>query len=108
MDLNRIQSILNGNDQISLRIIDFILYKYINNDFTVFQNLKLSYLNRLKILKKSGFSIFRTGKEKIIYTDNNISFETTHGQLNFFKWLFESGLINYIDNNIDHIKLQLF
>ncbi len=30
MDLNRIVSILNGNDQISLRMIDLILYKYIN------------------------------------------------------------------------------
>jgi len=107
MDLNRIVSILNGNDQISLRMIDLILYKYKNND-SVFYNLKLSYLNRLKLLKKSGFSIFRTGNEKIIYTDINISFETTPGQLNFFKWLFESGLINYIDNNIGTIKLQLF
>jgi len=106
MDLNRIVSILNGNDQISLRLIDFTLYKYINNDI-VFHNLKSSYLDKLKILKKSGLSIFKIGNEKINYTDINISFETTIGQLNFFKWLFESGLINYIDNNIDHIKLQL-
>jgi hypothetical protein len=38
------------------------------------------------------------------FGDNEYSIETTIGQLNFFKWAIENGIIKYIENNYSIIE----
>jgi phage antirepressor YoqD-like protein len=43
----------------------------------------------------------------IIPYNNTSSIQTTIGQLNFFKWALENGVIDYIDNNYSSIEKDM-
>ena len=61
-------------------------------------NIYNSYLGALKTCSKQQFDPFRR-HERILFTygvGDTDTLETTVGQLNFFKWAIETGVIDYI------------
>ena len=104
--------ILNGDYNISLRLIDWfvtnysknksIIYKIDNKNFNVYQNYKLMG----KSFKKKKFDPFCRG-DRIMLSHENYSFETTVGQLNFFKWLISNKIFNYILENKHFLENEM-
>ena len=103
-------------DKISLRIIDWFVTNYSKkydsmytrydrngkqlNPFNVFH----SYKSQLKSYSKKFFDPFcRRNRIKYKYNDTDI-LSTTIGQLNFFKWAINYGVIDYIKDNYKEIE----
>ena len=125
--MNTIQTIVNGESRVSLRIIDWFVTNYAkkfdteyvirmrtgilkdlieNCTFKVYHRYKL----QLKAYSKKRFDPFcrwdrisipcnRSGEECLM--------ETTIGQLNFFKWAIENRILNYIDANYSEIEKDM-
>jgi hypothetical protein len=106
-----------NHKNISLRIIDFFITQYskINNIIITLQNKKFfniysSYKQHLKAYSKILFDPFcRKHKIDFIIYVNNVEtkFETSIGQLNFFKWLIENNILYYIEANVAFIDEEL-
>jgi len=102
---------------ISLRLIDwFIIYYSNKNTITIklnkdkkiqLFNIYTSYKQQLKSYSKELFDPFRRNN-KIFFTatidDNAHNISTTLGQLNFFRWLIEHQIFDYIVNNFQIIN----
>ena len=103
-------------DKISLRIIDWFVTNYSKkydsmytlydrngeklNPFNVFH----SYKSQLKSYSKKFFDPFcRRNRIKYKYNDTDM-LSTTIGQLNFFKWAINNGVIDYIKDNYKEIE----
>ena len=103
--LDKFVNIVNGNSCISLRVLDWFVTNYskMNNIFVnksngTNMNVFKEYKLMLKSFSKKKFDPFcRWNKISIPYKDAYI--ETTVGQLNFFKWVIDSNIINYV---VDH------
>tara|TARA_B110000908_G_scaffold163268_1_gene209670 strand:- start:344 stop:961 length:618 start_codon:yes stop_codon:yes gene_type:complete len=132
-NVNIILPIVSGNSRLSLRIIDWFVTNYskkhnisyfinstkksILNDnekylpgecsqFIVYINYKL----QLKGYSKKQFDPFCRlhGSPGIsFYYNDKESFDTTIGQLNFFKWVISNKIIDYISANIDVIEKDM-
>jgi hypothetical protein len=104
-------SIINGENKISKRTIEFLVTKYSNpkNNFVSSQeciNIYSSYKNQLKIYKKKNFDPFGRG-DRIPFFIHNDCVITTIGQLNFYKWFIEKKIYNYCYNNYNDIQSSL-
>lgn len=105
-------NIINGKENISLRLIDWFVTNYCKNkhiiynlndkNFNIFQNYKLM----LKSFKKKKFDPF-CRSDRILLNFNNQTFETTVGQLNFFKWAIQNNIIEYIKLNKEDIEKDM-
>jgi hypothetical protein len=103
--LKQILPIINGTSNISIRVIDWFVtnyskknyVNYMVNDrrFKVYDDYKL----KLKAYSKKRFDPFCRWDRINIPYDENVSIQTTIGQLNFFKWAIENNILNYIENN---------
>ena len=68
----------------------------------------MSYKLQLKAYSKKYFDPFSCRRDRIyFYYKNNDYIETTVGQLNFFKWVLEHNIINYIKNNYEDIEKDM-
>jgi hypothetical protein len=123
--------IINGKSKISLRLLDWFITKYAdrykvrynrndindkNNDAFDSKiesnfNIHISYKAQLKSYRKKYFDPFRREKDpdkvkKFRYyfdKEKTLTLCTTIGQLNFFKWAFSNGVINYVNENYSTI-----
>ncbi len=112
--LKKMISIVNGESNISLRIVDWFVTNYAKKYFTVYdiknsngetERFKVynDYKLKLKAYSKKRFDPFcRWERIQFPYDENNFV-ETTIGQLNFFKWSLENNIIQFIEQNYDHI-----
>tara|TARA_B100001559_G_scaffold121257_1_gene101994 strand:+ start:283 stop:795 length:513 start_codon:yes stop_codon:yes gene_type:complete len=106
-------NILNNNFNISLRIIDWFVTNYCkkynifwvenNQRFVVYLNYKL----QLKAYSKKFFDPFCRRERMFFHYKEDEYLETTVGQLNFFKWIIEHNIINYIKNNYEDIECDM-
>lgn len=103
-------NIINGQSNISLRIIDWFATNYSKKNYTVYyiqnKNERFKVYNdyklKLKAYSKKRFDPFcRWERITIPYNDKYI--QTTIGQLNFFKWAIENEVIKYIEDNYENI-----
>ena len=126
-NMNKIQTIVNGESRISLRIIDWFVTNYAKKfdteyiikmrtgilrdlvedcSFKVYHRYKL----QLKAYSKKRFDSFcrwdrisipcaRNGEECLM--------ETTIGQLNFFKWAIDNKILDYIEAHYDEIERDM-
>ena len=110
---NILINILNNKYNISLRIIDWFVTNYCkkNNIYWVKNNYRfvvyLSYKLQLKAYSKKLFDPFCRRDRIYFYYKDDTYLETTVGQLNFFKWIIENNIINYIINNYDIIEKDM-
>lgn len=110
---NILIDILNNKFNISLRIIDWFVTNYCkkynifwvedNSRFVVYLNYKL----QLKAYSKKFFDPFCRRDRIYFYYKDDTYLETTVGQLNFFKWIIEHNIINYIKNNYADIEFDM-
>lgn len=109
--------IIEGNSNISLRLIDWFVTNYskkhniiINkevNKNTINFNVYLSYRSQLKAYSKQLFDPFRRRDRINFVYDNEKSIETTIGQLNFFRWVILNDILEYIHSNFEHIEKDM-
>lgn len=116
--LKRIIPILNGESQISLRIIDWFATNYAKKYFVVYTverqsgrhkrfYVHIDYKLKLKAYSKRRFDPFcRWDRIHIPYGDGQYV-QTTIGQLNFFKWCLENNIIEYIQENYETIDKDM-
>lgn len=118
--IHLIDSIINKSEPVSLRVLDWFVTNYSKTyREEIYVEIKLDvnnmYKNQLKAYNKSCFDPFcRISKNKkkskkrieFIYGDYQEKYLLTSiGQLNFFKWFFESiGMFEYLVKNLEHIK----
>ncbi len=124
--MNKLIEIIDDNNKVSLRIIDWFVTNYSkkhNVYYTIYQtdnkmntfvqdgnkflkvfNTYHAYKSQLKSYSKKRFDPF-CRRERIVFTCNsNKSIETTVGQLNFFKWAIDNLIIDYIKENYEEIE----
>ena len=127
----KLQNILKNEAKISLRIIDWFVTNYSKKYNIIYEICKdkkgklhylrdpellcdktiikqfivyMNYKSQLKAYSKKQFDPF-CRRERIEYVlENGDKIITTIGQLNFFKWAIENQIIEYINDNIEHIE----
>lgn len=88
-----IADILENKSQISRRFVNCVIENYVKTNSHVGQRYK-SYL---MLHRKRNFDIFsRHGQKKICIDINNRTITTTTAQLNYFKWLMENNLDEFV------------
>lgn len=128
-NMKTIQTIVNGESRISLRIIDWFVTNYAKKydteyiirmrtgilkdliedcKFKVYHRYKL----QLKSYSKKRFDSFcRWDRISIPCAQNEAGeecfMETTIGQLNFFKWAIENRILDYIDRYYEDIERDM-
>lgn len=116
-NMSDIIKIIEGESEISLRLIDWfvtnyskkkntIITKQENNNILHF-NVYLNYRSQLKAYSKQLFDPFRRRDRIMFQYENNKSMETTIGQLNFFRWILQNNLLEYIQKNMKDIEADM-
>jgi len=128
-NMDQLNGILSNQKKVSLRLIDWfttnyskkynIIYLIYSNDkgdksletggdnsiinqFNVYN----SYKSQLKAYSKKQFDPF-CRRERLTFKCCGNTLETTIGQLNFFKWIINHKIIDYISKNIDDIETDM-
>lgn len=112
-ELESMLAIINGVSPISLRIVDWFTTNYSKQYQTVIRTndksfkVYMDYKLKLKAYSKKRFDPFcRWERLSLPYKDGQ-SILTTLGQLNFFKWALENGVIAYINDNYASIERDM-
>ena len=112
-DLPEILQILEGESNMSLRLIDWFVTNYSKSynisyihkaqDFFVY----IDYKNQLKAYSKKLFDPF-CRRERILFQLAGIpAFITTVGKLNFFRWAIEKGILEYIKVHLADVEKEM-
>ncbi len=102
--------IINGQSQISLRLIDWFVTNYSKKYFTTYNvcNIRFSvyteYRLKLKAYKKRRFDPFCRWDRINFPYKNDMHILTTIGQLNFFQWALNKNIIKYITEHKELIE----
>ena len=113
--IKKIINIVERKSNISLRLIEWFITKYSinitslnnnkNNDDYIPISILNSYHIKTKLYQKKYFDLFRR-YDVFIYKFKNrddLQMKTTISQLNFFQWLIENNIYNYIEEHIDEL-----
>jgi len=119
-NLQKMMHIINGETNISLRIVDWFVTNYAKKYYTVYElpdqrnpaesnrfKVYNDYKLKLKAYSKRRFDPFCRWERISVPYDNEKIMETTIGQLNFFKWAIENRIIHYIENNYATIETDM-
>ena len=109
-NMEKILPIINGESQVSLRLIDWFATNYSKKNYTVYLlkdtygtekrfKVYIDYKLKLKAYSKKRFDPFCRWERINIPYKNNTYIQTTIGQLNFFRWALENKIIHYIEKN---------
>ena len=108
-DLHSLVPILKGEGDLSLRLIDWFVTNYAKKHHVSYVSngqefiVYLNYKSQLKAFSKKLFDPF-CRRERILFQCGNLEpFETTVGQLNFFRWAFEKDVLGYVRQNLADI-----
>jgi hypothetical protein len=109
-NFRRIQSILSGDSQISLRLIDWLVtnfakkhnISYVTKTGNRHIIVYLAYKSHLKAYSKKMFDPFCRWK-KIQFQGLN----TTVGQLNFFEWAIQDEVLDYLDEHLAEVQKDM-
>jgi hypothetical protein len=108
-NLARVKNIIDGNSDLSLRLIDWFVTNYAKK-YNVGHTTKsqryvvfyLSYKSHLKAYSKRMFDPFCRWK-RIKFHD----FETTVGQINFFEWAITDEVLDYLESHKDEVHADM-
>lgn len=121
-NITKILPIISATDcgsqsKISLRLIDWFVTNYAKKHNTVIVkktahgvqhfNVYLNYRSQLKAYSKQLFDPFRRRDRITFFYDHNKSIETTIGQLNMFRWILQSDILEYIQSNYEDIEYDM-
>lgn len=106
--------LISGKYKVSLRIIDWFVTNYSKKHNLVIHNknnkpfiVYLEYKSQLKAYSKKQFDPFCRRARIFFEYNKDKKFETTIGQLNFFRWAIENNIIDYIIKNYDSIEKDM-
>lgn len=115
--LEKMLDIINGNSKISLRIMDWFSTNYAKKYYTLYDidkngetkrfKVYMDYKLKLNAYSKRRFDPFCRWDRIVIPYKDNMSIQTTIGQLNFFKWAIENKVIEYVEKNYLHIERDM-
>jgi hypothetical protein len=112
--LERMMQVISGETRISLRIVDWFVTNYAKKDYVVYElknNVRFKVFNdyklKLKAYSKKKFDPFCRWSRIRIPFDAETEMETTIGQLNFFKWSIENGVLDYIEEHFEEIEQDM-
>lgn len=111
-NIAHIVSIVNGTSDASLRMIEWFITNYAKRNDVILSkggdqiNVYHSYRSALRTFSKEQFDPFRR-HDRIRFYYGDESLETTVGQLNFFKWAIETGVLDYIRANKAHMDSEM-
>ena len=107
--LKVLTDILNGDSDLSLRLIDWFVTNYAKKFNTSFMTkdqkhvtVYLSYKSHLKAYSKKMFDPFCRWK-RIKFHD----METTVGQLNFFEWAITDDVLKYLEEHQEEVHKDM-
>lgn len=113
-NFEKMLEIINGQSNISLRIVDWFATNYSKKYYTVYNiptdsrfKVYNDYKLKLKAYSKKRFDPFCRWERITIPYKNDTFIQTTIGQLNFFKWALENEVINYITINYESIDKDM-
>ena len=115
--VEQIQSIVDQNSIVSLRILDWFITNYSKKYRTMISvgddnlDVYMNYKLMLKSFSKKAFDPFcRKNKILFYYTEqaeNGEYIETSCGQLCFFRWCFENKILDYVKSNLTVIEKDM-
>jgi hypothetical protein len=108
--LERVRKILVGESRISLRLIDWLVTNYAKKHNISYLTKKtnrhvivyLTYKSHLKAYSKKMFDPFCRSK-RIQF----MGLDTTVGQLNFFAWIVQDEVLDYLEENYDAVHADM-
>jgi hypothetical protein len=110
--IDKIMPYLVGDTTISLRLIDWFVTNYCRKFFVGYPLngqeflVYLSYKSQLRAYSKQLFDP-NCRRERILFEiPGREPFLTTVGKLNFFRWAFESNVLQYIEDNLETIEKE--
>lgn len=123
INIQRIVPIITSDSGISLRLIDWFVTNYSKKHNTIITykdgnniihfDVYRSYRSQLKAYSKQLFDPFRR-RDRIAFVyekDSNTnevkSVETTIGQLNFFRWVLQNGILEHIASARERIESDM-
>jgi hypothetical protein len=112
-NLEKILPIINGESEVSLRLIDWFVTNFAKKNFTVYKKennrfkVYIDYKLKLKAYSKKRFDPFCRWDRIVIPYKNEMHIQTTIGQLNFFKWALENKILDYIREHLDEIEKDM-
>jgi len=113
-NLSRMMQVINGETRISLRIVDWFVTNYAKKNYVVYDlpnqyrfKVHNDYKLKLKAYSKRIFDPFQRWERIVIPFGEDQELETTIGQLNFFKWSIENGILDYIDQHFEEIETDM-
>lgn len=106
--------IIEGNSDISLRLMDWFVTKYADQNMVIIKqhnndklNVHISYKAQLKSFRKRYFDPFRRLTKFYYVFNDSIKLLTTIGQLNFFKWTFKYKILEYIQTHFNKLSTSM-
>jgi hypothetical protein len=107
--LTRVRNIVTSNSHISLRLLDWLVTNYAKKHNIAYLtksgrdvNVYLRYKANLRAYSKRMFDPFCRWK-KIKF----LGMDTTVGQLNFFNWVIEDEVLDYLEQNIEAVQADM-
>jgi hypothetical protein len=108
-NIKKLGSVLKGESNVSLRIIDWFVTNYAKKYNSSFMNesgkyviVYLAYKSHLKAYSKRMFDPFcRTKRIQFM------GLETTVGQLNFFEWIISDNILDFLEHNRDAVHQDM-
>lgn len=102
------------SSKISLRLIDWFVTNYAKTHNVVIHspiaslplNVYRQYRMQLKAYSKQQFDPFRR-RDRILFHYGSQKIETTVGQLNFFRWMIENRILEYVEEHVDEIESDM-
>lgn len=117
--------IIQGRSHLSLRELDWLAANWSKKNPVIYEtedsvfNLNQSYKNQLKAYSKKYFDPFKRREREMFQIEPEVwtklsdqtrelcpggSFETTAGQLCFFRWAIQNGVIRFAYNNLKDLS----
>lgn len=117
-NINTLIEIIQGKHAISLRLIDWFVTNYAKKYNTTIQKTEkdsnttyfkiyINYRAQLKAYSKQQFDPFRRRERITFIYDRDKSLETTIGQLNFFRWVIDNNIIEYVQGHMQDIEQDM-
>ena len=120
--LNKMLPIIKKETNISLRLLDWFVTNYAKKNSVIYTHngtpliVYLNYKAQLKAFSKKQFDPFcrTTGKGRtlipFVYTGKDSvekTIYTTIGQLNFFSWSIQNGILDYVIEHFNEIEKDM-
>lgn len=117
-NFTKMMNVVNGESNISLRIIDWFVTNYAKKNFVIYNvshsedaitrfKVYNDYKLKLKAYSKKNFDPFCRWERVTVPYEGDRYIETTIGQLNFFKWAIENKIVEYIQQNYATIESDM-